>query len=92
MGAGVLLLFVLIEGVQLERELLLLAWPCSLILPFAAGCRQQQCTPANRTRIETESKEAAMGNVGKIPTAAAPPPSGEAEIKEIPLANAEAGD
>jgi len=88
MGAGVLLLFVLIEGVQLERESLWL----TLILPFAAGCRQQQCTPANRTRIQTESKEAAMENVGKIPTAAALPPSGEAEIKEIPLANAEAGD
>ena len=41
--------------------------------------------------METDNKEAAMEDVGEIPTAAAAPPPGEAEMKEIPAATAQSG-
>jgi len=66
MCADVLLLVGLIEGVRLAQGWLSLAWPCSLIPPFAACCRQQPCTPTSAASMETDSKEAAMEGVGQL--------------------------
>jgi hypothetical protein len=60
----------------------LLASPFPLPPPFAACCRQQTCPPANRTGMETDSKETARENVGGFPPSAAVWPAGEAEGKE----------
>ena len=72
----------------------MLASPFPLPPPFAACFRQQTCPPANRTSMETDSKEAGKGDMGKIPpTAAAATPREEdmKETAEISAATAQTG-
>ena len=92
MCAAVLLLVGLIEGVQLAQGWPSLAWPCSLIPPYGPCCRQQPCTPASAASMETNSKEAAMEDVGEIPPAAAAASPGEAEMEEISPASTQTGE